>query len=262
MHLVKIEAAGAQPVRAGHRALLHHRRDRQHRQDLRGEEDTLPVLAQRLAQDPLAAPKPIDLRGVEQGDTQLQRPPHDGLCNLVGVAVAVSPFPGPELPGAQPDLGDLLAGVDAQITHGTSVHPTAAAAPAGHRHGRSRHRPAHSANGRDVAGRVRLLADYTRSARGRHAGGLGCLGRRGQPERARRDRGRAMTRAVVGWLFTLGRAGGSPACSVKGSRLRSKKALTHVHCVTVARRFALSGRPSGLVGVVATARALRGAHDG
>src|SRR5262249_55714056 len=58
---------------------------------------------------------------------QFQRPPDDGPCHLAGVMAAVSPFPGPELPGAEPDLGDLLAGPAAQITHDLSLHPYAEA---------------------------------------------------------------------------------------------------------------------------------------
>src|SRR6185437_10577288 len=123
VHLVQVEVAGAQPVRAGHGALFHHRRHRQHRQDLGGQEDTLVVLPQRLAQDFFAAPEPVDLSSVEQGDTQLQRPAHDGPRDLVGVPFPVSPLPGPELPGSQTNLGDLLRGADVQITHDPSVHP-------------------------------------------------------------------------------------------------------------------------------------------
>src|SRR3974377_507386 len=44
-----------------------------------------PRLAERLAQDPLAAAETVDLGRVEQGHAQLQRPAHDGVCLLPGV---------------------------------------------------------------------------------------------------------------------------------------------------------------------------------
>ena len=121
VHLVEIEAVGPKPVRAGHSPLLNHRGDRHQRENLRRQEHRLPVLAKRLAQDPLAAPETVDLGGVEERDPQLECAADDRVRDLLGVLVAVSPVPGPELPGAQPDLGNLPGGADVQITHGSSV---------------------------------------------------------------------------------------------------------------------------------------------
>jgi hypothetical protein len=45
VHLVQVDAADAEPVRAGNRALLDDRGDREHREDLRGHEDRRLVLA-------------------------------------------------------------------------------------------------------------------------------------------------------------------------------------------------------------------------
>jgi hypothetical protein len=129
MHLVQVEPTGAEPVRAGHRALLDDRGDRQQREDLRGQEDRVPVVAERRAEDTLAAPQPVDLGGVEHGDAELHRPAHDGVRLLPGVALAVAPFPGAELPGAQPDPGKPGAGPWIQIAHA----PVSASA-AGHYH--------------------------------------------------------------------------------------------------------------------------------
>jgi MFS family permease len=55
MHLVQVEPADAEPVRAGDRPLLHHRRQRRDRQDLRREEHLVAVPADGLAENPLAA---------------------------------------------------------------------------------------------------------------------------------------------------------------------------------------------------------------
>src|SRR6266480_590170 len=112
------------PIRAGHRALLDDRGDRQQREDLRGQEDRVPVLADRRAEDPLAAPEAVELGGVEHGDAEFHRPAHDGVRLLPGVALAVAPLPGAELPGAQPDPGNpggLRVDPRAQITHAPSV---------------------------------------------------------------------------------------------------------------------------------------------
>ena len=125
--LVQVQVAGAEPVRAGHRALLHHRGQRQHREDLGGQEHRVQVLAQGLAQDPLAAAEPVDLGGVEEGHAQVQGAPHDRVRLLLGVRVPVSPLPGAELPGAQADLGNLLGGAGGQIAHGPSLRHAAAA---------------------------------------------------------------------------------------------------------------------------------------
>jgi len=120
VHLVQVEPADPEPVRAGHRALLHHRGDRQDREDLRGQEGRLPGLAQGLAQDPLAAAETVELGRVEQGHAQLQGPAHDGVCLLLGVGRPVAPVPGAELPGAQPDPGNLHISVDVQKPHDSS----------------------------------------------------------------------------------------------------------------------------------------------
>jgi hypothetical protein len=123
VHLVQVEAAGAEAVRAGHRALLDDRGGREHREDLGRQEDRLPVLRQHLpqgrAEDPLAAAEAVDLRGVEQGHAQLQRAAHDGVRLLPGVVPAVAPLPGTELPGAQSDPGNRGRGAGAQVTHET-----------------------------------------------------------------------------------------------------------------------------------------------
>src|SRR5207247_5582892 len=94
---------------------------------LRRQEYRLAVLAKRLAQDPLAAPETVDLGGVEERDPQLECAADDRVRDLLGVLVAVSPIPGPELPGTQPDLGNFPGGADIQITHGSSARPAAAA---------------------------------------------------------------------------------------------------------------------------------------
>ena len=56
VHLVQVEPAGAEPVRAGHRALLDDRGDREQREDLRRQEDRVPVC------QPSAAPRIRSLR--------------------------------------------------------------------------------------------------------------------------------------------------------------------------------------------------------
>ena len=102
--------------------LLSGRYDRQEREDLRGQEGRLPVLAKGLAQDPLAAAETVDLSRVKQVHAQLQRPVHDGVRLLLGVGQPVAPVPGAELPSAEPDPGQpgLRVGLDHQVTHGLS----------------------------------------------------------------------------------------------------------------------------------------------
>ena len=124
VNLVQVELARAEPAGARDRALLHHRGDRHHRQDLRRQEDRLEVVAQRRAENPLAAPEPVDLGGVEQRDAKLERAADDGRGLRSGVRVAVAPLTGAELPGTEADLGDLLGRVHVQIAHGTSLSPT------------------------------------------------------------------------------------------------------------------------------------------
>jgi hypothetical protein len=67
VHLVQVDPAHAQPAGAGHGALLHDQRQRQERKQLRRQEGRrLRPLAERLPQDPLAAPEAVHLGGVEQ----------------------------------------------------------------------------------------------------------------------------------------------------------------------------------------------------
>ena len=54
----------------------------------------------------------VDLCGVEEGNSQLQRAADDGTRFMSRVPVAVAPVGGAELVGAQPDLRDVLAGSD------------------------------------------------------------------------------------------------------------------------------------------------------
>src|SRR5205807_3376051 len=100
------------------------RGDRQHRENLRRQEDRVPVFTDRRAEDPLAAPETVDLGGVEEGNAEFDRPAHDGVRLLPGVTLTVAPLPGAELPGAQPDPGNpggLRVDPRAQITHAPSV---------------------------------------------------------------------------------------------------------------------------------------------
>ena len=106
-----------EPVGAGHGALLDHRGHRYQREDLGGQEGRLQIRAEGPAEDLLAAPETIDLGGVEQGDAELEGPADDGAGALLGIWLAVSPFPGAELPGAQPDLGNPGGRVDVEIAH-------------------------------------------------------------------------------------------------------------------------------------------------
>jgi hypothetical protein len=63
--LIEIDPADAEPVRARHGPLLDDGRKRRYRKNLRGEEYLVPVVPDRLAEDSLAAPEPVDFGGVE-----------------------------------------------------------------------------------------------------------------------------------------------------------------------------------------------------
>ena len=123
VHLVQVETADAEPVRAGHRALLHDGGNREEREELRGQEGRFPAFRQRRAEDPLAAAEPVELRGVEQGDAEFDRAAHDGLRLAPGVGLAVSPLPGAELPAAEPDPRDLRRRSRFEVTHESYVRP-------------------------------------------------------------------------------------------------------------------------------------------
>lgn len=128
VHLVEIDPADAEPMRARHGPPPDDGRKRRDRKDLRGEEYLVSATADRLAEDPLAASEPVDFGGVQQGHAKLQRAPHDSPRLLLGVWLTVSPFTGPELPGSEPYLGDLRGCVNAQVPHDHSIRYS----PGGH----------------------------------------------------------------------------------------------------------------------------------
>ena len=70
------------------------------------------LVAERLAEDPFALAKAVDLGGVEEGDAEGAGALHDVACGTGGVSVAVAPLARSELPGAQPDPADLADSVD------------------------------------------------------------------------------------------------------------------------------------------------------
>jgi hypothetical protein len=121
--LVQIEQADAEPVRAGHGALFHHRSHRQDRKELGRDERRLSATAERGTEEALAAAVAVDLGGIEESDAQLQRAADDCRRFPSRVAFAVAPLAGAELPGAQADLGDLLGRVDVQVAHEYSLRP-------------------------------------------------------------------------------------------------------------------------------------------
>jgi hypothetical protein len=117
VHLIQVKQARAQPAGAGHGALLYDRRQRQDREELRGQENRPPPPAECLPEDALAAPETIHLGGVEQRDAQVDRPADDVAGHRTGVTLPVSPLLRPELPCAQPYLGNPCGRVDVQIPH-------------------------------------------------------------------------------------------------------------------------------------------------
>src|SRR5207253_7601630 len=106
VHLVQVEARRAQPPRARVRAPPHDGRDRDEREELRREVCLVAAVAERRAEDSLAAPEPVDLGGVEERDAELERPPYDRCGVAPGVVAAVAPLARAELPRAEADLGD------------------------------------------------------------------------------------------------------------------------------------------------------------
>jgi len=123
VHLVEVDRVDAEALGARAAAVLHDRRDRQDREDLRGEVDLVPqvVLAQRGADDALALAEAVRLRGVDHGDAELDRAVHDAAGLAGGEVVAVPPLPRAELPRAQPDPRQPLAALHTvQVAHGIS----------------------------------------------------------------------------------------------------------------------------------------------
>src|SRR5262249_44750031 len=135
VYLVEVELVSPEPARAGDGAPLHHRSGRHGGGELGGEGGRLPALADGLPEHLLTPPETagpgrvddsrpppeglrangghleaVDLGGVEEGDSELERATDDGTRLLPGVPVAVVPLPGSKLAGTQPDLGNLLAG--------------------------------------------------------------------------------------------------------------------------------------------------------
>jgi len=80
----------------------------------------LGMIAERLTQDPLAAPEAVHLGGVEQRHAKVDRAADDIAGLLPGVILPVAPFPRPELPRAQANLGDPRSRADVQIPHATT----------------------------------------------------------------------------------------------------------------------------------------------
>ena len=68
--LVERDAVQLQPSRTGALALLDHRRERRDRHDLAGHRDLGALVAERLAEDPLAFAQSVYLGGIEQRDSR------------------------------------------------------------------------------------------------------------------------------------------------------------------------------------------------
>jgi hypothetical protein len=128
VELVEVEPLDAEPARARARAPAHHARHRQYGIQLRGEERLVAPAGDRGADDPLRAAEPVDLGGVDHVDAQVERPPHDGGRLAPGVALAVAPLSGAELPRAEPDHRQARPG-HLGVAHRRTL-PAAPAAPA------------------------------------------------------------------------------------------------------------------------------------
>src|SRR5262249_45129730 len=132
MDLVQVDSGCPQSPCARSGMPIYRRSDRHRRIELRGEEGVLAV-AERVAEDPFAAPESVDagsiaprysvhqsatgaamrrdavdLGGVEQGDAKLQCAMDDGMRMPLGIVIDVIPFRGSELPGTEPNLGNGL----------------------------------------------------------------------------------------------------------------------------------------------------------
>ena len=66
-----------QPPGAGPFTLFHHGRKRRNRKDLAGHRDLIALVAECLAEDPLALAQPVHLGGVEEVDAQCAGPMDD-----------------------------------------------------------------------------------------------------------------------------------------------------------------------------------------
>jgi hypothetical protein len=92
VHLVQRDSVQPEPLGAGALPLLDDRGKRGDGHDLAGHHDVGALVAQRLAQDPLAFAEPVYLGGVEQRDPQRTGPLHDVASGAGGVTVAVAPL--------------------------------------------------------------------------------------------------------------------------------------------------------------------------
>src|SRR5258705_7104307 len=121
MNLVERDTVQLQPPRTRALALLDHRGERRDRHDLARYGNLGALVAECLAEDPLAFAKSVDLCGIEQGDSQGEGALHNITRGAGRVPVPVAPLPRAELPGAQSDPADSSDSLYVQISHTTTV---------------------------------------------------------------------------------------------------------------------------------------------
>ena len=100
MDLVERDAVELQPPCAGTLALFDDRRERRDRHDLAGHRHLGALVAECLAQNPLALAQAVHLGGVEQRDPEGEGAANDVMGRAGGVTVPVTPLARAELPSA------------------------------------------------------------------------------------------------------------------------------------------------------------------
>src|SRR5262249_15859656 len=102
VHLIQVDGIDAEPACARLCSLLDDRRQRQEREQLRGEEHVVAPAANRLAHDALRLAIGVDLGRVDEVDAEVKGAFDDRTRITTGIVVAVAPVTRAELPTAEP----------------------------------------------------------------------------------------------------------------------------------------------------------------
>src|ERR1700694_4785310 len=115
VELIQIDPMHAESSRAASCSRPHHERQAD-RKKLGGDEHVAAPVSNRLADDALRPAEPVELRGVDEIDPQLQRPLDDRPRSLRRIVAAVAPLARAELPCPKSD-GRQTHATDLEVSH-------------------------------------------------------------------------------------------------------------------------------------------------